>query len=153
MATRVEAMAKARAVKTEKVKHKIQGAINILNLYGVKITVRAVASESGVATSTVQKYLPAMKPKEKIKIDQVEKEIDRKLLLNRLSKRLSALLNLNIKKDDQRCQIKESLKWFLIMEDLLKDFPEFEPENWQQQRKEWKEFFKPAIDEETQINN
>lgn len=76
MATRVEAMEKARRIKTEKVKGKIQTAINILNLYGAKITVRAVSSESGVATSTVQKYLSTMKPKEKNKTDQSEKEIE-----------------------------------------------------------------------------
>lgn len=64
MATRKEAIKKARTIKTERVKNKIQSAVNILNLYGTKITVRAVAEESGVSTSTVQKYLSAMKPKE-----------------------------------------------------------------------------------------
>lgn len=82
MATRVEAMAKARAIKTQRVKDKIQSAINILNLYGAKITIRAISSESGVSTSTVQKYLSTMKPKEEIKTDQVEtppkEEIKRK---------------------------------------------------------------------------
>jgi DNA-binding GntR family transcriptional regulator len=54
---RVEGMAKARAVKTERVKGRIQTAINILRLYGKKITVRSVADEAGVSTTSAQKYL------------------------------------------------------------------------------------------------
>lgn len=58
---RVEGMAKARAVKSERVKGKIQTAVNILRLYNKKITVRAVADEAGVSTTTAQKYLPKIK--------------------------------------------------------------------------------------------
>lgn len=72
MATREEAIKKARAIKTKRVQNNIQSAINILTLYGAKITVRSVAKESGVSTSTIQKYLKTMKPKEEIKTDQVE---------------------------------------------------------------------------------
>lgn len=54
--TRAEAVAKARAIKTKRVKAKIQSAINVLNLYGAKITIRAIAEEAGVSKTTVQKY-------------------------------------------------------------------------------------------------
>lgn len=54
--TRAEAVAKARAIKTKRVKTKIQSAINILNLYNTKLTVRAIAEEAGVSKNTVQKY-------------------------------------------------------------------------------------------------
>lgn len=53
---RSEAIKKARAIKTQRVKDKIQGAINVLNLYGKKLTVRAIAEEAGVSKTTVQKY-------------------------------------------------------------------------------------------------
>lgn len=59
--SRIEGMAKARAIKSERVKAKIQGAINVLKLYGTKITVRAVAEEAGIGTATAQKYLKEIK--------------------------------------------------------------------------------------------
>lgn len=59
--SRVEGMAKARAIKSERVKAKIQGAINVLKLYGTKITVRSVAEEAGIGTATAQKYLKEIK--------------------------------------------------------------------------------------------
>lgn len=59
--TRTEAMGKARAVKTERVKAKIQGAINILRLYGTKITAKAVAEEAQIALGTAQKYVKELK--------------------------------------------------------------------------------------------
>lgn len=55
--SRADGIAKARAIKTQRVKDKIQGAINVLRLYGTKITVRAVADEAGVSKNSVQKYL------------------------------------------------------------------------------------------------
>lgn len=59
--TRSEAMEKAREVKTERVKAQIQGAINILRLYGKKITAKAVAEEAGIALGTAQKYVKQLK--------------------------------------------------------------------------------------------
>lgn len=59
--TRTEAMEKAREVKTERVKAKIQGAINILRLYGKKITAKAVAIEAGISEPTAQKYIKQLK--------------------------------------------------------------------------------------------
>lgn len=59
--TRSEAMAKAREVKSERAKAKIQGAINILRLYGKKITAKAIAEEAGIAEKTAQKYLKQLK--------------------------------------------------------------------------------------------
>lgn len=59
--SRVEGMAKARAIKSERVKAKIQGAINVLKLYGTNITVRSVAQEAGIGTATAQKYLKEIK--------------------------------------------------------------------------------------------
>lgn len=60
--TKAQSMAKARAIKTQRVKDKIQSAINVLTLYGdVKITIRAISSESGVSKTTVQKYISAKK--------------------------------------------------------------------------------------------
>lgn len=58
---RTEGIAKARAVKTVRVKGKIQTAINILTMYGTKITVRAVSDEAGVSAATSQKYLKSIK--------------------------------------------------------------------------------------------
>lgn len=55
--TRSESIKKARAIRTRRVKDKIQNAVNILRLYGKKTTVRAVAEEASVSTTTVQKYL------------------------------------------------------------------------------------------------
>lgn len=55
--TRAEAVAKARAAKTKRVKAKIQSAINVLALYGTKPSVRKIAEEAGVSKTTVQKYL------------------------------------------------------------------------------------------------
>lgn len=54
--TRNEAMERARAVKTQRAKDKIQGAINVIRLYGKKPTVRLIAEEAGVSKTTVQKY-------------------------------------------------------------------------------------------------
>jgi len=54
---KVEAMEKAREIKTQRVKDKIIGAINILKLYGKKETIRAIAEEAGVSKTTVQKYM------------------------------------------------------------------------------------------------
>lgn len=59
--SRIEGMAKARAIKSERVRAKIQGAINVLRLYGAKITVRSVAEEAGIGTATAQKYLKEIK--------------------------------------------------------------------------------------------
>jgi AcrR family transcriptional regulator len=59
--TKAQSMAKARAIKTQRVKDRIQSAINILNLYGKKTTIRAIAEEAGVSKTTVQKYLSAHK--------------------------------------------------------------------------------------------
>jgi AcrR family transcriptional regulator len=55
--TKIQSIAKARAIKTQRAKDKVQGAINILKLYGTKPTIRAIAEESGVSKTTVQKYL------------------------------------------------------------------------------------------------
>lgn len=52
-----EGAKKARKVREKNVKIKIQGAINVLNLYGEKITVRAVAKQAGVSSTTASKYL------------------------------------------------------------------------------------------------
>ncbi len=59
---RVEGIAKARAIRTKRIKSKIQTAINVLKMYGTKITVRAVSEEAGVSTTTAQKYLKSIKP-------------------------------------------------------------------------------------------
>ena len=59
---KIEAMEKARAIKTQRVKDKINGAINVLKLYGKKITIRAISEESGVSKTTVQKYLSTQSP-------------------------------------------------------------------------------------------
>lgn len=52
-----EGAKKARKVREKNVKLKIQGAINVLNLYGEKITVRAVAKQAEVSSTTASKYL------------------------------------------------------------------------------------------------
>lgn len=54
---KIEAMEKARAIKTQRTKDKIISAINVLKLYGKKETIRAIAEESGVSKTTVQKYI------------------------------------------------------------------------------------------------
>ncbi|MBD3843421.1 MAG: hypothetical protein IE909_16375, partial [Campylobacterales bacterium] len=54
---RAEAAAKATAVRQERTKAKIQGAINVLILLNKKITAEAVAKEAKVARATAQKYL------------------------------------------------------------------------------------------------
>ncbi len=55
--TKAESMSRARAIRTQRTKDKIQSAINILRLYGDrKITVRAISEESGVSKTTVQKH-------------------------------------------------------------------------------------------------
>jgi AcrR family transcriptional regulator len=56
MATRLQSLERARAIKTQRVKDKIIGARNILQLYGKKLTIRAIAEEAGVSKTTVQKY-------------------------------------------------------------------------------------------------
>lgn len=57
MATRSESIKRARDIKTQRAKDKIIGAMNILKLYGKKPTIRAIAEESGVSKTTVQKYM------------------------------------------------------------------------------------------------
>lgn len=59
--SRIEGAAKATAIRQARVKAKIQGAINVLRLYGTKITVRAVAEEACIGTATAQKYLKEIK--------------------------------------------------------------------------------------------
>jgi len=59
--SRVQGAAKATAIRQAKVKGKIQTAINVLKLYGSKITVRALAEEAGISTATAQKYLKEIK--------------------------------------------------------------------------------------------
>jgi len=64
--TKTESMSKARAIRTQRTKDKIQSAVNILRLYGDrKITVRAISEESGVSKTTVQKYWKREKKAEK----------------------------------------------------------------------------------------
>lgn len=58
---RLEALERARAIKTQRAKNKIIGAMNILKLYGKKPTVRAISLESGVSKTTVQKYISSKK--------------------------------------------------------------------------------------------
>lgn len=59
--SRADAAAKATAARQERAKAKIQGAINILRLYGKKITAKAVAEEAGVNLKTAQKYVKQLK--------------------------------------------------------------------------------------------
>jgi len=59
--SRIEGAAKARAILEIQTKGKIQTAINVLKLYGIKITVRSLAEEAGVSKSTAQKYLNEIK--------------------------------------------------------------------------------------------
>ncbi len=64
-------MSRARAIRTQRTKDKIQSAINILRLYGDrKITVRAISEESGVSKTTVQKHWKREK-KAKVKSDAI----------------------------------------------------------------------------------
>lgn len=83
--TKAQSMAKARAIKTQRVKDKIQSAINVLTLYGdVKITVRAISEEAGVSKTTVQKYISAKKEENfevdtSLKVPFEEKEEVKKL--------------------------------------------------------------------------
>ena len=55
--TRQEAAAIAAQTKAERAKRRIDTAINLLNLEGRKVTVRAVAEVAQVATATAAKYL------------------------------------------------------------------------------------------------
>lgn len=48
---------KARKIREQKIKEKIQGAINVLRLYGDRISVRSVAKQAEVSTTTAAKYL------------------------------------------------------------------------------------------------
>lgn len=59
--SRADAAAKATKVRQERTKAKIQGAINILRLYGKKITAKAVAEEAGISEPTAQKYVKQLK--------------------------------------------------------------------------------------------
>jgi hypothetical protein len=59
--SRIEGAAKATAIRQARIKASIQGAINVLKLYGTKITVRSLAEEAGISKSTAQKYLNEIK--------------------------------------------------------------------------------------------
>lgn len=59
--SRIEGAAKARAKLEIQTRGKIQTAINVLRLYGTKITVRSLAEEAGISKSTSQKYLNEIK--------------------------------------------------------------------------------------------
>lgn len=59
--SRTEGAKKATAIRQERVKGKIQTAINVLRLYGVKITAKAIAEEAKVSEPTAQKYLKELK--------------------------------------------------------------------------------------------
>lgn len=59
--SRTEGAKKATAIRQERTKAKIQGAINVLRLYGAKITAEAVAKEAKIARGTAQKYLKELK--------------------------------------------------------------------------------------------
>lgn len=59
--SRADAAAKATKVRQERTKAKIQGAINVLRLYGKKITAEAVAEEAKIARGTAQKYIKLLK--------------------------------------------------------------------------------------------
>lgn len=48
---------KARKVREKKIKAKIQSAICIQQLYGEKITVRNIAEQAQISTTTAAKYL------------------------------------------------------------------------------------------------
>ncbi|MBD3843430.1 MAG: hypothetical protein IE909_16420 [Campylobacterales bacterium] len=65
--TRSQAAAKATAVRQERTKAKIQGALNVLMLLDKKITAEAVAKEAGIARGTAQKYI------KKLNQDSIEK--------------------------------------------------------------------------------
>lgn len=49
--------AKARRIREKQVRSKIQSAIGIHMLYGTKITVRSLAQEAQISTTTAAKYL------------------------------------------------------------------------------------------------
>ena len=59
--SRIQGAAKARLILEAQTKGKIQTAINVLRLYGSKITVRSLAEEAGISTATAQKYLKEIK--------------------------------------------------------------------------------------------
>jgi len=59
--SKTEGAAKATKIRQERVKGKIQTAINVLRLYGAKITAEAVAKEAKIARGTAQKYLKELK--------------------------------------------------------------------------------------------
>jgi len=48
---------KARLVREKKIKAKIQSAICIQQLYGEKVTVRNLAEQAQISTTTAAKYL------------------------------------------------------------------------------------------------
>lgn len=59
--SRADAAAKATKARQERTKAKINGAINVLRLYGKKITAEAVAEEAKIARGTAQKYIKQLK--------------------------------------------------------------------------------------------
>jgi len=60
--TRSESAAKATKIRETRVKGKIQTALNVLQMYSdKKITVRAIAEEAGISTTTAAKYLKQIK--------------------------------------------------------------------------------------------
>lgn len=59
--TRSEGAAKATKIRETRTKGKVQTALNVLKLYGTKITVRAIAEEAGISTTTAAKYLKQIK--------------------------------------------------------------------------------------------
>jgi len=52
--------AKARRIREKQVRSKIQSAIGIHMLYGKKMTVRSLAEEAQISTTTAAKYLRLM---------------------------------------------------------------------------------------------
>ena len=59
--TRQEASEHANAVKTQRVKTKINMGINLLKMQGIKITVRSLAEVADVSRSSTTKYLKQMR--------------------------------------------------------------------------------------------